>query len=58
MTLSITGMVASFIAVTKMGFIDAKSNSVPNCTESNMAILAVWHLSAPPATLSHEYTNN
>ena len=47
MTLSITGMEASFIAAVKMGFVDAKSNSVPNWTESNIAILAVWHLSAP-----------
>ena len=48
-TLSITGMDASFITVVKMGFVDAKSNSVPSWTESNIAVLAVWHLSAPLA---------
>lgn len=41
MTLSITGMLASLTTVVKIGFVDAKSNSVPNWTESNMAILAV-----------------
>ena len=53
MTLSITGIEASFIAAVKMGFVDAKSNSVPCWTESNIAILAVWLLSAPPPTLHY-----
>lgn len=57
MTLSITGIEPSFIAAVKMGFVDAKSNSVPSWTESNIAILAVWLLSAPPPTL-HCVTGN
>ena len=43
-------MVFVMIAVVKMGCVDTKSNSVPNWTDSSIAILAVWHLSAPLAT--------
>ena len=49
MALSIADTLLSAITDDKMGFIDNRSNSVPNCTDVSMAIRAVWHLSPPLA---------
>jgi len=49
MALSIADTLPSAITEDRMGFVDNRSNSVPNCTDVSMAIRAVWHLSPPLA---------